>query len=37
VYGAVGIGGLTMFERAGLGVNNDATFLSGNVGGGVKW
>jgi hypothetical protein len=37
VYGAVGIGGLTMFERAGLGVNNDTTFLAGNVGGGVKW
>jgi len=37
IYGAGGIGGLTMFERAGLGVNNDATFLSGNVGGGVKW
>ena len=37
VYGAGGIGGLTMFERAGLGVTGDTTFLAGNVGGGVKW
>ena len=37
VYGAGGIGGLTMFERAGLGVTNDTTFFAGNVGGGVKW
>jgi hypothetical protein len=37
VYGAAGIGGLTMFERVGLGVANDDTFLVGNVGGGVKW
>jgi len=32
-----GIGGLTMFERAALGVDNRTTFLTGNVGGGVKW
>jgi hypothetical protein len=37
IYGAAGIGGLTMFERAGLGVNSDTTFLVGNVGGGIKW
>jgi hypothetical protein len=37
VYAAGGIGGLTMFERAGLGVTGDTTFLAGNVGGGVKW
>ena len=32
-----GVGGLTMFERAALGVNDRTTFLTGNVGGGVKW
>jgi hypothetical protein len=32
-----GIGGLTMFERVGVGVNSDATFLVGNIGGGLKW
>ena len=37
VYGAGGVGGLTMFERVGLGVTDDNTFLVGNVGGGVKW
>ena len=37
LYGAGGIGGLTMFERAGLGVANDKTFFVGNVGGGIKW
>jgi peptidoglycan-associated lipoprotein len=36
-YAAGGIGGLTMFERPALGVMSDETFLSGNVGGGVKW
>ena len=36
-YGTGGIGGLTMFERPEVGVTNDTTFLSGNVGGGVKW
>jgi hypothetical protein len=36
-YGTGGIGGMTMFERPELGVNNDTTFLTGNVGGGVKW
>jgi hypothetical protein len=37
IYGAGGIGGLTMFERVAVGVPNDNTFLVGNVGGGVKW
>jgi hypothetical protein len=32
-----GVGGLTMFERAILGVNSRTTFLTGNVGAGVKW
>jgi Outer membrane protein beta-barrel domain len=32
-----GVGGLTMFERAELGINDMQTFLTGNVGGGVKW
>ena len=36
-YGTGGLGGLTMFERPQLGVVNDETFLTGNVGGGVKW
>ena len=36
-YGTAGVGGLTMFERPGVGVFNDETFLAGNVGGGVKW
>jgi hypothetical protein len=36
-YATGGIGGLTMFERPELGVTGDETFLSGNVGGGVKW
>ncbi len=26
-----------MFERASLGINDTGTFLTGNVGGGVKW
>lgn len=36
-YAAGGIGGLTMFERPGLGITDDVTFLTGNVGGGMKW
>ena len=36
-YATAGIGGLTMFERPALGITSDETFLSGNVGGGVKW
>ncbi len=36
-YATVGIGGLTMFNRPELGFTADQTFLTGNVGGGVKW
>ena len=36
-YATGGIGGLTMFEQASLGVNGAETFLTGNVGGGLKW
>ena len=36
-YATGGVGGLTMFERPGVGVTSDETFLTGNVGGGVKW
>jgi hypothetical protein len=36
-YVTGGGGGLTMFERPELGVTSDETFLTGNVGGGVKW
>jgi len=32
-----GVGGLTMFERRPLTVNEADTFLTGNVGGGVSW
>ena len=32
-----GIGGLSLFETTGLGISGTETFLSGNVGGGVKW
>ena len=32
-----GVGGLTMFERQELGIAQNETFLTGNVGGGVKW
>jgi Outer membrane protein beta-barrel domain len=37
VYGAGGVGGLTMFERADVNVTQDKTFFVGNVGGGLKW
>jgi hypothetical protein len=36
-YATGGIGGLTMLKRAEVGVLNNQTFLTGNVGGGVKW
>jgi opacity protein-like surface antigen len=32
-----GVGGLTLLETAALGINQAETFLTGNVGGGVKW
>jgi len=36
-YVTGGIGGLTMFEKAELGINDTQTFFTSNVGGGVKW
>jgi hypothetical protein len=36
-YATAGIGGLSMFEKASLGIDETETFLTGNVGGGVKW
>jgi opacity protein-like surface antigen len=36
-YATAGIGGLTLFQQADLGVNSADTLLTGNVGGGVKW
>ena len=32
-----GIGGMSMFEKVSLGIDQTETFLTGNVGGGVKW
>jgi hypothetical protein len=36
-YATGGVGGLTVFEKASLGIDDPETFLTGNVGGGVKW
>jgi hypothetical protein len=36
-YATAGLGGLTLFERAAVGVNDSTTFLTSNIGGGVKW
>jgi hypothetical protein len=36
-YVTGGVGGQTLFERAALGITDSETFLTGNVGGGVKW
>jgi opacity protein-like surface antigen len=36
-YVTGGVGGLSLFERANLGISDTETFLTGNVGGGVKW
>jgi hypothetical protein len=36
-YVTGGVGGLTLFDTAPLGISNRDTFLTGNVGGGVKW
>jgi hypothetical protein len=36
-YVTGGMGGLTMFEKPSLGVDRTETYLTGNVGGGVKW
>jgi Outer membrane protein beta-barrel domain len=36
-YATAGVGGLSVFEKASLGITETETFLTGNVGGGVKW
>ncbi len=36
-YVTGGVGGLSMFEKQSLGISDTETFLTGNVGGGVKW
>jgi outer membrane protein with beta-barrel domain len=36
-YATGGIGGLTLFDQTTLGINDNKTFLTGNVGGGLKW
>ena len=36
-YATAGIGGLTLFDKPALGINDTTSFLTGNVGGGVKW
>lgn len=36
-YAIGGIGGLTLFDKAALGISKTDTFLTGNVGGGVEW
>ena len=36
-YVTGGVGGMSVFEKASLGINSTETFLTGNVGGGVKW
>ena len=36
-YATGGIGALSLFERSGLGINDTETFLTTNVGGGLKW
>jgi hypothetical protein len=36
-YATGGVGGLTLLETASLGIPSTDTFLTGNVGGGVKW
>ena len=36
-YVTGGAGGLSFFEKQNLGISNTETFLTGNVGGGVKW
>jgi hypothetical protein len=36
-YVTGGVGGLTVFDQSPLGIGDTTTFLTGNVGGGVKW
>lgn len=36
-YVTGGVGGLSLFEKASLGINGTETFFTSNVGGGLKW
>ena len=36
-YVTGGVGGLTVFNQLAVGIAQNQTFLTGNVGGGVKW
>jgi Outer membrane protein beta-barrel domain len=36
-YVTGGIGGLTLFDQSALAINDTTNFLTGNLGGGVKW
>jgi len=36
-YATGGVGGLTLLDKASLGIPDTQTFLTGNVGGGVAW
>jgi hypothetical protein len=36
-YVTGGVGGLTLFQATGVSIANNTTFLTGNVGAGVKW
>jgi len=36
-YVTAGVGGLTVLDRPALGIVNTDSYLTGNVGGGVKW
>lgn len=36
-YVSGGVGGLSLFDESSLGISGTDTFLTGNVGGGVKW
>jgi len=36
-YVTGGVGGLTLFDKAGLAIPDTQTFFTGNVGGGLKW
>jgi hypothetical protein len=36
-YVTGGVGGMSVFDTAALGIDGTETFLTGNVGGGVKW
>jgi hypothetical protein len=36
-YVTGGVGGLTVFNQVAVGIAQNQTFLTGNVGGGVKW